>query len=216
MGVEMTREKVKKHALDFSVTLPYFFNHIGCGKILSQRICKYTDFSHGSFFTILPPNALVDRLFSFENGGIIPPVPYSISKDHPSAFHAKKIITMDWECSEFFSRFFKKSDTNLAVVENYILEPNSPYVGIENVKMIPFHSDVYYFLNKNNSVHDIYKTIRKSSQVWHFLAVLTELKKGIPSLVTDGVIQEICENTRMIVAGAYDGEGYIFWEKKIA
>ena len=27
-------------------------------------------------------------------------------------------------------------------------------------------------------------------------------------------IKEICLNTKIIIVGAYDGEGYIFWERK--
>ena len=65
------------------------------------------------------------------------------------SFHPKKIITMDQECSEFIAKFLSKSQENLAVIENYMLDPQSPYVDLENVKMIPFDSEVYYFLNKN-------------------------------------------------------------------
>lgn len=211
----MTARKVKKHKLDLNKTLPYFLDHIKCGKTLSERVFEKIDFAKGSFFTILPCTALLDKLLDFNDGGIIPSIPYGEEsyhiKDHSEQFHPKKIITMDQECSEFIANFLSKSHENLAVVENYMLDPQSPYVHLENVKMTPFGSEVYYFLNKDNSVNEIYQTLRKSNQVWHFLAVLTQLKDAIPSGLTDLTIDQICKNVRFVIAGAYDGEGYIFW-----
>lgn len=211
----MTARKIKKHKLDLNKTLPYFLDHIKCGKTLSERVVEKIDFAKGSFFTILPDTALFDKLFDFNDGGIIPSVPcgeesYHI-KGYSEQFHPKKIITMDQECSEFIAEFLSKSPENLAVVENYMLDPQSLYVHLEHVKMTPFGSEVYYFLNKDNSVNEIYQTIRKSSQVWHFLAVLTQLKEAVPSILTDLTIGRICENVRFVIASAYDGEGYIFW-----
>lgn len=211
----MSSRKIKKHKLDLNKTLPYFLDHIKCGKTLSERVCQTIDFTEGSFFTVLPETALLDKLFDFNDGGIIPSVPsgednYQIHA-YAEPFHPKKIITMDQECSEFIAEFLSKSPQNLAVVENYMLDPQSPYVDVEHVKMTPFGSEVYYFLNKGNSLNEIYQTIRKSSQVWHFLTVLTKLKEGAPSVLTDLTIDSICENVRSVIAGAYDGEGYIFW-----
>lgn len=211
----MTARKIKKYKLDLNKTLPYFLDHINCGKTLSERVFEKIDFAKGSFFTILPCAALLDKLLDFNHGGIIPPVPYGEEsyhiKGHSEQFHPKKIITMDQECSEFIAKFLSKSPENVAVVENYMLDPQSPYVHLEHVKMIPFGSEVYYFLNKDNSVNEIYQTIRKSSQVWHFLAVLIQLKEVVPSVLTNLTIDRICENVRFVIAGAYDGEGYIFW-----
>lgn len=216
----MTLRRTKKHRLALNKTLPYFLDHIKCGKTLSERVFEKIDFTRGSFFTILPCTALFDKLFDFNNGGIIPSVLSSEEgywvKGQSEQFYPKKIITMDQECSEFIASFLSKNYENLAVVENYMLDPQSPYVHLENVKMIPFNSEVYYFLNKNNSVYEICQTIRRSNQVWHFLAVLTRMKDAIPPILTDLIIDQICENIRFVIAGAYDGEGYVFWRQKKA
>jgi hypothetical protein len=94
-----------------------------------------------------------------------------------------------------------------------MLDPDSHYIGIKNVRMVPFDSEVYYFLNQNNSTQEIYETIRKSSQVWHFLAVITRLRDALPPILTDEIMNQICENVKLVIAGAYDGEGYIFWKQ---
>lgn len=213
----MTLRKTKKYNLDSKKTLPYFIDHVGCGKTLSDKILQKIDFEKGSFFTILPCNIESKQMFDFGHGGIIPSISYEKNgyqiKGFAEEFHPKKIVTMDQECSKLIASFLEKSDKNWAVVENYMLEPESPYARIESVRMVPFNSEVYYFLNGENSNKEIYETIRKSGQVWHFLAVLTHLEDSIPVTLTGEVIDKICEGAEFVIAGAYDGEGYIFWKK---
>lgn len=210
----MNRE-IKKHHLDFEKTIHYFIDHIEADKTLSQKIVGKTNFNQGIFYTFLPSNAEISRLYDFSCGGIIPPIPYG-SRTYKiegvsENFHPKNIITMDRECSEIISAYTKETEQNCAVIENYMLEPENPHAYIKNVKMVPYGKEVYYFLDKNNSIEEIYKTVRKSSEVWHSLFVLTRI--NIPLFFDDEIMKEICENTKFIVAGAYDGEGYIFWEK---
>lgn len=144
--------KTKIYELDFHKTLPYFRDHIVCGKTLSAKVLEKIDFNKGSFFTILPSNVLLDKIFDFNHGGII--LPLSCGKDDCYTIESseqgfsRQIITMDRECSEFIEKFCSRHQNNWAVIENYMLDPSSPYVKINNVKMIPFNSDVYYFINK--------------------------------------------------------------------
>jgi hypothetical protein len=116
-------------------------------------------------------------------------------------------------CSEWIIDFLNGSGERRAIVENYVLDVNSSYAVIENVKMVPCFSDVYFILDKSNSVQEVLKTIQKSNQVWHFLTVLTRLCNPLPRELTEKIIDRICDNIEFVVAGAYDGEGYIFWEK---
>jgi|GEM_PF-3852163 len=191
----------KTYTLPHQQILPYFLSHIKCGKSLSKSICQNIDFDHGHFFTILPKDIEHDQLLDFEHGGIISPMPGNA--------HLTK--TMDQHCSEFIANFLHQDLSKLAVVENYMLTPTSSFTAIDHVKMIPFQNEVYYFLTHQNSSDEIYKVIRKSSLVWHFLVVLTRI--SMPEKMTQSTIEQICNNATFIIASAYDGEGFIFWEK---
>jgi hypothetical protein len=101
--MEMNRE-IKKHHLDFEKTIHYFIDHIEADKTLSQKIVEKMNFNQGIFYTFLPSNAEISKLYDFPCGGIIPPIPYG-SRTYKiegvsESFHPKKIITMDRECSE--------------------------------------------------------------------------------------------------------------------
>ena len=210
--------KIEIHKLELEKIIPYFIDHISCDKTLSQRVCDKIDFNQGSFFTVLPSNALLDKMFNFNDGGIIPTIPYGnktyIIKGQSERFHPQQIITVDRECSEFIANFLSQSHENWLVIENYMLNPQSLFANVENLKMAPYDSDVYFFLNKENSLDEICKALRKSNAVWHFLAVLTQLKGDIPIPLTDLTIDQICKNAKFVITGAYDCESYIFWEAK--
>lgn len=65
--VKMKNTKIYK--LPFDQTLSYFLSHIGCGKSLSEAVCKDIDFIKGEFFTILPELIDPHKLLEFECGG---------------------------------------------------------------------------------------------------------------------------------------------------
>ncbi len=209
------KRKVHKHVLDTEKTIFYFFDHIKCGKVLSERICKKIDFTQGSFFTILPENAFLERLFEFECG-IIPSIPYGDKtyriKGRSEPFHPTQVITMDRECSEFIAGFLRENPKNWAVVHNYNLDPKSSHANRENVKMSPYDRDVHYFLNEANTVDEIYRIIRRSNHIWYSLTILTRLENTVPDLLTDLIIDEICQNAKFVITSAYDADAHIFWQ----
>jgi len=169
-------QRYKKHCLDFEKTVEYFVDHIQCGKTFSQKIVKSIDFNKGKFFTFLPSSAALERLYKFSYGGIIPSILYdkygNPVEGQPAMSYHKEDITMDEMISMVIKAYLKRSCYNYAIIENYMLESESPHVIIKNVEMIPYEKEVYFFLSKKNSIDEICNTIRKSSQVWHFLCFL--------------------------------------------
>lgn len=213
----MSTRNIKKINLDFNKTIPYFKEHIACGNTLSEKVIEKNDFSNGNFFTLLPEDAVLTRLYEFAAGGIIPPIPYG-DKEYfveglSEPFHPQQVITIKYELSEFIKFYLDKQFKNSTIVENVILEPESLHVNIKNVETIHFNKEVYYYLNDTNSIDDILETITYSDEIWHFLAVLTVLENKPTSFLENKDFDEICDHIKFIIAGAYDGEGYIFWEK---
>lgn len=191
---------IKKHDLDFEKVFPYFFEHIGCGKTLSSKVVKRINFREGTFFTILPDTIDESKLFWFDCG-LIPPSEPNI------------ITTTDGECSELIKKFLDKSSLHCAIVGDYMQEPTKSSANIDNVKMVPYENEIYYLLNAKNSEREIWKGIR-SGLVWHTLIILTSLKNaGEIILLDDLTLNAICDNAQYVLAGAYDGDSYIFWQK---
>jgi hypothetical protein len=213
-GVGMTSREIKRYDLDYEKTFSYFTNHIIYGKALSKHVLKTANLNTGKFFTFLPSNAALKRLYDF-NHGIIPSTPYGMQryeiKNTGETFHPTQVVNMDRECSLFISAFLNQNPKHYCFVENYMLTSDSPFASIQNVKLTPYENEVYYSLSCHNSVGEIELTVKKSGEVWHFLSVLTILQEGCSSILTEEIMYRISEKARYIVAGAYDEEGYIVW-----
>src|SRR5690348_16358179 len=140
--------KIKKHKLDYKKTFPYFIDHIKCGNTLSRKIIERVDLSQGSFFTLLPADSKLERLYEFLYGGIIPTTPYGdkvyMIKNYPNGFYPQQVITMDKTLSEFITNYIRNNRKHCVIVENVLLEPSDTHVDIKNAKMIPYGKEVYF------------------------------------------------------------------------
>lgn len=208
---------IKRFELDFSTTLPYFLDHIDSGKMLSTIVINKTNFHEGCFFTLLPANTEINSISKLSSGGIIPSIHSGISTYQNDSSSKKyqwvKIETMDAAVSDFMNSYNNVNNRNCTIVENYMLESNSLHTSIKNVKIVSFNNEVYYFLNRSNTIEEINKTIRKSNDIWRFLSVMTAIDFPLQNTLEIEHLNHICDNPDYIVTGAYDGEGYIFWEK---
>lgn len=203
--MEIRTIKVIKHILDFNKTFPYFIDHIDYGRALSSKIIKGTNFDHGIFFTLLPENASSNKIYDFSCGGILSSLDDSNTR----------LMTMDESFSHFINNFLVENSQNLAVLEHYLAEPTNKHLEIFGVDLGFLEDEVYYILRPTTSISSIYKAVRMTSQVWHFFAVLTsfEFCQQLKILQYQD-LNSICENVKYLVTSAYDGEGYIFWEKQ--
>jgi hypothetical protein len=216
-GKKMNLKHIRKFKLNFFDTLAYFIDHIQCDRTLSETLIKKIDFMQGDFFTLLPANTNIENISKLSQGGILPSKPFGLpiyKNDNPlELFQPQCIQTMDLELCKFINGIISKNKEKYIVIENYMLDPCSKYVEIPNVKMIPFNNEVYYFLNEFNSIKDIEKTIKKSNEIWHFLMMVTKINFSSKNKLEVDEINYMCDNTDLIITCAYDGEGYIFWEK---
>ncbi len=219
--MEIIMRRIKNYPLDFDKTLPYFLEQLKAGNSLSNQVKNELNLKNGSFFTLLPNDIEINKLYEFSLGGIISPIPYGdqayFIENSSQFFYPQQVITMDHELSKFIADFISKKISHYAIVENVISELYDPHINVDNVHIRHYKNEVYYLLNKTNSVDEIYKVIRKSSLSWYFFAILTNIKKTLSSNLpwTKDDFDQICENVQFLVLGAYDGEGYVFWEKTL-
>lgn len=75
--------------------------------------------------------------------------------------------------------------------------------------------EVYYLINSSNfSSKLIAECLRRSTSFWHSLGLITTADlREVEKEFSSENIREICLKTEVAFVGAYDGEGYVFWEK---
>lgn len=215
MGLSTNMKKTIRHELDFEKTYPYFIDHIESESYLSKMILNEIDFKQGVFFTILPGNANIEKVYKFREGEINPSestgeIHYNQITKLP--FILQRIVTMDNELSKFIAKFLKENNP-CVIVEDVMRKPTEKKLEIKGVDLLFNGNEVYYILNSNTSKQSIYKVIRKANPIWHFLAVLIQ-GSIIPINLTIEKIHKVLDDVDYIITGAYDGEAHIFWEKR--
>lgn len=211
-------KQLNKYKLNFDPTWEYVKNNLENATTLSSKLLSLLDFGKGHFFTLLPNDANIERLYEFEDGIILPQNPeqqyfilgeiatYSITPtiaEELSELILKEVGFKDELCCVFDDVLRSRTDKH---------QPDLFYTH-----GLFYDNEVYYLLERDKiSSELIMQCLRASDAFWHSLCVLTKtsFKNKINKKLSLEKINDICLNTDLIIIGAYDGEGYIFWEKE--
>lgn len=189
--------KLKKYKLEYELTYQYFFHSLKGINELSTQLISSLDFKRGNFFTVLNDNLNLQWLYEFKCGGIANGVrPY-----------VKNLL---------FNKI--NSSNELSVVFD---DFNSDYYKECNVPLfldcgMHYKNQVYYLIVKDTvSREKLEDCFYASNAVWHSLCILSEIRfNPIEHRISQEQIRDVCLNTQIIILGAYDAEGYVFWESK--
>lgn len=209
-------KKLHKHLLNPEPTLEYFKSSIDETNLISSTLLKTYNYKDGSFFTLLPADADLTKIYDFDSF-ILKQNPLIEYGDGAKKSKYQIIPTIREELSEFLMGKIKNSKSMSCIIDDYNSTYNDGYEDkLFSLCGTHYKEEVYYLLNnKNISKKLILECLRLSNTFWHSLCILTEanLNDLINQELSLKKIQETCLNTSMIIAGAYDGEGYIFWER---
>lgn len=211
-------KQLNKHELNFDPSWNYVKHNLDKTNALSSELLKLLDFKKGGFFTLLPNNANIQRIYEFEAGVILPQNP--IEEYFISGKRATYSITptINDELSDLILKYIQSKDKLCCVFDDTLRSPTAKH------HMDLFHecglfcgNEVYYLLEKSTiSKELIIRCLRASNSFWHSLCVFTktDFTDVVDKKLSLEKIKDICLNTDLIMLGAYDAEGYIFWEKQ--
>jgi len=209
-------KQLNKHKLNFDPTWKYVKNNLEKATTLSAELLNLLDFKNGHFFTLLPNDANIKRLYEFEGGVILPQNPeqeYFVSGKRATY---SIIPTIRKELSELILKKIESKDKLCCVFDDVVRIPTDKHMALFHSYGLFYKNEVYYLLEKNKISNElIIQCLRASNAFWHSLCVLSKIDfKCEDSKKLDlEKIKDICLNADLIIIGAYDGEGYIFWEK---
>ncbi len=187
-----------EYPLDFSKALAYFEDNLNETNRMSSALCKHVQFEKGTFYTILRHGITDDQLYGFKWGGVD-----GGSKD--------QIIDI----------MFNKAQSDIRI--HYIFDDvNSTYTPSYDWSLfsqvgVHYNDEVYYIVSGKTASKALLKEgLNASDAIWHSLCVLSdgEYSKRQDRSITEFDITNFAKEAQMIVVGAYDGEGYICWEKR--
>ena len=218
MGIKIMKQ-LNKHKLDFDLTIKYVKNNLENVNSLSSELLRSVEFKDGFFFTLLPNDANIKRIYEFESGIILsqnPEKKYFISEKQATY---SIIPSIREEISELIFKEMKSKCGLYCIFDDVIRSrKDKHHMDLFYECGLSYKDEVYYLLKKDGiSVDTITRCLRTSNAFWHSLCVLTSIdfKYQNKCEIDLEVIRNTCLNSEIIILGAYDGEGYIFWEKVV-
>lgn len=211
---------VKKY-LTFSLTIDYFLNSLKKSNYLSDFLVSVIDFTKGNFFTLLPDSADHEKIYEFSSGGILQQnlIQRGRVGSLPGEYEFSEIPSITDDLAGLAENFLQKDKENFCLIDDVIRDSDDLFKNNLNLYEIAlFHDkEVYYLIdhfhfNRSLIVH----CLRNSKAYWHSLCIFSKtLTQDIRNkILEDSKIRDICLNAQFLIVGAYDGEGYIFWERE--
>jgi hypothetical protein len=190
---------MKRYELNKDLAFERFRTTVDSSNELSRNLFKTLDLKeNGHFFTFLPIEVDIQHIHDFTRGGMT-----RDSKDMTIQFLMGKLL----------------SKQGYSLIFDDVLEDYQSLSGYDLFKTngIRYKNEAYYLLNSKQhpSLSLIRECLRASDAEWHCLGILSliDLDRLKTKTMTLEMIRHICINADLILTTAYDGEGYILWEK---
>lgn len=192
------------------------------GKTLSRFLLQYCDLRNGEVVTYLPGDISDEEARRFSTGGKLR-VPQGstervLASDGTWLTIERKLNT-DTHLAGIIRDFLGKNQP-LCLFEDAKSRPTDPGIQREDGRIKILDDEVYFALGKRDAVNEekIARTIKDAYSIWHFLCVMSSLPEKVLLSVrgrslTEDDVKALAEGAERIAVGAYDGEGYLVWDK---
>ncbi len=187
-----------KYPLEYSKTLLYLKDHLQGVNLLSNMLCSHVPFQEGVFYTFSRREVLEKQLHEFQYGGSLT----------INSVETCQILVQELE--EHPSLFYAFDDFNTTYEPNYTSSLFSE-VGCH------YKEEVYYVVAPPQiSLEILENCLDCSHTLWHSLCVGS---KSAIHIKEDRNLTELefiafAKNAHIILIGAYDAEGQIFWKRQ--
>ena len=186
---------LKQFDIDFEKGFSFYSSNLKDVNALSEALLLLVDFKKGRFFTLLPRNVATKQMYQFNLGGIA--------------------IKVRDTCPEFILDRLKKNKNLICIFDDVLRSPGDKYkMDLFDSCSITYQDEIYYLLRDNFTEESIQCCLQASNAIWHSLCVISKITIDIKKELSKEDINKIALESKMIILGAYDGEGYLFWEKK--
>lgn len=189
-------KKLNKYKLDPGLCFAYIEENLNQTNELSSQILTELRYQTDGFYVLLPEDSDIERIHDFKDGYITSNVDKEISHLIVDKFRKKKC-------------FFIFDDVNSIPTDHF----DDDFLLSS---LFSYKNEVYYVINQGIVSQDrFFKCLRISNAIWHSLCVVTlfDLNNMKTKKFDQDIINKICVNAQLVMISAYDGEGYVFWER---
>jgi len=189
----------------------YIRRQLDLGKSLSKTL-NTIPIEKGKVFSFVPEDTSEVKLYNFGSGGIYPFDRENLktTKIIPVRNDSRSLVIDE------ISAHINADKMNCCIFEDPIKLPTDPFSDIEFLNFN--NEEVYYFFDIENNRYQGIKKALTLSEDYVFLCVLSSLKSDIEisyksGSITGSLLKSLVERVNSFFVKAYDGEGYLLWNK---
>lgn len=208
----MVRKKLDKRAVK------YINEVLGFESILSVFLRKKLNLTEGNISVFLPSELSDEQLYNFTRGGIFSSDSEPIATGRGDGTYLFKKKSMIPELSDFIFETLSKNKRYWCVLDDVMMAPGDNDLEGLKESFNEVEQEIYHIVNQINLDNTLLlKIINAVNVSWHFLCVVVELSEyqnmNNDRVLSEKVFLSFLDEVRMVIIGAYDGEGFIVWEK---
>lgn len=184
------------------------------GKTLANQLLSKS-LLEGKVFTYVPENTPLEFLYRFETGGIYP-FDRSLLQKTPALVpvqnDARPVVM------EYILKYLHENKERCCLFEEPVGSPSDPWVKNSKMKYVHLNEEMYYFFDKNAKSEE-FEDAFMTSEGYYFLCVLSSLpidsQDGFAPFnsLNSNQLKNFASNVVSFFVRAYDGEGYLQWNK---
>lgn len=192
---------------------------------LARYLLQKLDLGRGRVVTFLPSDVTAEAAKQFTTGGKLPMPPESqwrYAEGEGSKWTMVPIPDTDSYLVAIIEAFLSAKEGRVCIFEDALSRPNDPILSRSAARLLTFHNEVYHFLSgRAVKSSQIRQTIRQAKSIPLFIGALTSVpekssfshKARKITITSDERLRGLAARSEKIVVGAYDGEGYLIWNK---
>lgn len=211
----MTKD-LTRYNLEYKKSMVYLSDQLLAGNTLSHELLNMLNFGKGQFYTLLPNDAALEKIYEFSSGGVLPQNEILEGVNNSGQkYYYSETPTIKNELSEFIMKKMMRKDTSICLFEDVVRLPTYPHLEFFHKYGLVYSNEIYYFLRKDMACEEtIISAINKANSLWHLLFIVTELEDSdsIEQSISLENIRSFCCKIKLLILGAYDGEAYLLWE----
>lgn len=197
--------------------LAYLVSQLELGATFSRCLLRYAPLGAGEAVTYLPAGVSPEAARKFKEGGKLPTppvgewrrveggiaIPTPTTRDHLAGLVAKAL----------------SGPGTLCILEDPDAEPSNAGLERAHLRTALFGREVYRLLIEGSSPPELEEAIRMAQSLWLCVGAVVRAKERLPALPSHGeqftleTLELLTQQAEMIFTGAYDGEGYVIWER---
>jgi hypothetical protein len=201
---------------DHSAAVQYMESILARGHTLAKFLLQYVKAQEGTVL-ILSPDVLGSSVLQFDSGhfpqetvpGTVGGLPGSISAVADSVDDFVRLIYEQLEIPN-----------SVCVMENFIASQGDPWLQRAKSCVVAHGSEVFHVVfNEDHRESKIEDAICDARRIPIFIGAVgrltTEMAHSIQNqkTITTSGLQSIAQTAWLVFVGAYDGEGFVIWER---